>query len=135
MTGVEQTNQLQVIARYSDQTTNDVASKTSWTSYRVSNPNIVRVDPDGRVSALASGTAYITAVNEGADAVVRVSVLLDTNVTRLIGQVQAPNGASVAGAKVKMHFLRTASMSSRFTQSRPAFLDCSESSSNVSKAA
>ena len=100
MTVLGQTNQLRVIARYADGGTNDVAPRTSWTTYRVSNPNIATVTPDGGVIGRARGVVYVTAVNEGVAAVVLLAVSPDDTLTTVVGVVRDTNGVPVAGATV-----------------------------------
>ena len=101
MTGaLGQTNRLRVIARYADGLTNDVAPKTSWTTYRVSNPTIAMVTPDGAVIARARGVVYVTAVNEGVAGVVQIAVSPNDTLTTVVGVVTDTNGVPVVGATV-----------------------------------
>ena len=71
---LDQTIQLIVTANYGDGTMEIVSTSNSWTSYRISNPNIARVDKDGLVTPLASGKVFVTAVNEGASAVIQIEI-------------------------------------------------------------
>ena len=103
MTGaLGQTNRVRVIARFADATTNNVAAKTAWTTYRVSNPAIVTVTPDGEVVSKARGVVYVTAVNEGATATVQIGVSPDDSLTTVVGIVRDTNGVAVAGATVSV---------------------------------
>ncbi len=99
-------NQLRVIAHYADGTTNEVARKTDWTSYRLSNPNLATLTPDGVLVPKSPGVLYMTAVNEGATAVTGVNltagnalfgsitgILLDTNGLPAAGVTVTVGGA------------------------------------------
>lgn len=59
------TTQAIVTATYSDGSTRDATLEASGTTYTTSNPGIATVSPDGLVTAMLSGTALITARNEG----------------------------------------------------------------------
>jgi hypothetical protein len=71
-----QTLQLVAQATYADGTTGDVTLATTGTNYRTSNPAIATVDGNGLVTAQASGVAIVSAVNEGALALLRLQVVL-----------------------------------------------------------
>jgi len=95
--------QLEVLARFADATTTNVAPKTSWTSYRISNPSIATISPDGLITPLKPGVIYITAVNEGASAVCGLNVVTGMDgLTTIIGTVIDTNGLPVAGATVRL---------------------------------
>ena len=68
------TVQLSAVASYPDGRTADVSAAASGTSYTSSNPRIAPVGPDGLVTARASGTVLVTALNDGASALLRLSV-------------------------------------------------------------
>ena len=57
--------QVQVFGSLPDGTTADLTSSQSGTFYRTSNPSLASVSPEGVVRGLASGTAVITAANDG----------------------------------------------------------------------
>ncbi len=97
---------LTVLARFADGTITNVAPRTSWTSYRVSNPNIARVSPDGVVTPLIPGTVYVTAVNEGASAVCGLNVVDGADgLTTVVGTITDTNGVLLAGTVVKLYGL------------------------------
>ena len=100
---VGEPRQLEVLARFADGTTTNAAPKTSWTSYRVSNPNIATVSPDGLVTALKPGVIYVTAVNEGASAVCGLNVVgIGDGLTTVTGTVVDTNGVPLAGATIRI---------------------------------
>jgi hypothetical protein len=76
LTAKGQTVQLAALATYSGGTTADVTAAASGTDYRTSNPLVATVDAEGLVTAQASGIAIISAVNEGALAILRLQVVL-----------------------------------------------------------
>ncbi|HVR09681.1 MAG TPA: Ig-like domain-containing protein, partial [Thermoanaerobaculia bacterium] len=76
LTAKGQTVQLAALATYSGGTTADVTAAVSGTDYRTSNPLVATVDVEGLVTAQASGIAIISAVNEGALAILRLQVVL-----------------------------------------------------------
>lgn len=79
---------LTVLARFADGSTTNVASKASWTSYRVSNPNIATVSPDGVVTSLKPGVVYVTVVNEGVATTCGLNIVTGTDgLTTVVGTV------------------------------------------------
>jgi len=81
MTVLHQIYSLRVIARYADGTTSDASTRSGWTSYRISNPNIATVNGDGGIMPISAGIVYVTAVNEGVSAVVVLGVVPDGALT------------------------------------------------------
>lgn len=75
LTTIGQTAQLAVLATYPGGSTADVTPADEGTDYRSSNPAIASVDAEGLVTAHASGVALVSAVNEGALAVLRFQVM------------------------------------------------------------
>lgn len=71
-----QTVDLEVRALYPDGTSADVAPASAGTNYIVSNPAVASVSADGRVTAVSSGAAIVTALNEGATGFLRLQVVL-----------------------------------------------------------
>jgi alpha-tubulin suppressor-like RCC1 family protein len=103
---VGEPRQLEVLAHFADGTITNVAPKTSWTSYRISNPAIATIFPDGLVTPLKPGVIYITAVNEGASAVCGLNVVAGADgLTTLTGTVVGTNGLPVAGATLYIYDL------------------------------
>jgi hypothetical protein len=54
-----------VTGNYSNSLQLDLTSSVTGTTYSSSNPNVVTVDPQGNVQAVAFGTATVTAQNSG----------------------------------------------------------------------
>lgn len=69
--------QLSVNATYADTTTADLTAASSGTQYTASNPSIATISSGGAVTAVSSGTVVIQAVNEGRQAIINITVLLD----------------------------------------------------------
>jgi hypothetical protein len=69
------TAQLQAMAQFPDGSVQDVTAGNSGTDYRTSNATIATVGGDGLVTARASGTVILSALNEGALAVLRLQVV------------------------------------------------------------
>ncbi len=76
LTSQRETVQLQALAYFSDNVSRDVADASTGTTYQSSAPTIATVSADGLVTALANGTATITATNHGQSAHVAVTVQL-----------------------------------------------------------
>lgn len=66
---------VQTTAIFSDDTTEDFTAPEKGTSYRSSNPAIAEVDDAGLVTARSSGVVLISALNQGALAVLQISVV------------------------------------------------------------
>lgn len=108
---IEQTLNLQVLATLVGGEQEDVTCRTEWTTYRISNTAITTImqgedacsvenPTDGIVTGQAPGTAFITATNGGATAVIRIDVSTDTFDTTVEGFLRLPTGAYVQGASV-----------------------------------
>jgi hypothetical protein len=76
LTSPSQVVQLTAVATFSDATAADRTAGATGTGYASSNPMIASVSPDGAVTAHVSGNVLITATNEGALAVLRLTVIL-----------------------------------------------------------
>lgn len=74
LTGIGNTQSISVGAVFPDSTSGDVTMASSGTTYRSSNEAVAVVGPDGQVTAVGSGTAIITARNEGAIGLASVTV-------------------------------------------------------------
>src|SRR5260370_33243030 len=70
------TSQLTVIATFAGGTTQNVTAAAAGTIYNVSNPAIATVSADGLVTAISSGTVVIQTVNEGAQGIISIQVVL-----------------------------------------------------------
>ncbi|MDQ2949253.1 MAG: hypothetical protein M3Y27_25495, partial [Acidobacteriota bacterium] len=71
-----QTNQLTTTATYPDNTTKDVTSASTGTSYTTSNAAIASINANELVTALTTGTVVIQATNDGATGIAKVEVKL-----------------------------------------------------------
>jgi len=74
LTQIGSTTQIRVTALLSDSTQKDVTSRGFGTTYFTSNTNVVTVSEQGLATATGVGTVLITANNEGATAVTRLTV-------------------------------------------------------------
>jgi alpha-tubulin suppressor-like RCC1 family protein len=92
---------LTVIGTFADGSTTDLTSSSQHSSYRVSNPNLATVSPEGLVTGHAPGFVNVTAVNEGRTAVCAIQVL--PGLTTVIGRVVDSNGVPVPGATVRIY--------------------------------
>src|ERR1039457_1909317 len=72
---IGQAIQLQVTGTYPDNSTTDVTTGASGTTYTTSNSAIASISADGLVTAGASGTVAIQASNDGASGIVTVHVV------------------------------------------------------------
>ncbi|MCA8973787.1 MAG: Ig-like domain-containing protein [Planctomycetes bacterium] len=91
-----------VIATLANNSQRDVTRRTSWTTYRSSNPAVVTVDEDGLVTAVSDGVAVITATNEGTSSVARIEVQLSGELTTVVGFARRPDGSPVANATISI---------------------------------
>ena len=105
---VDETTQLVVTGTKEDGKSVDVTLRTTLTVYRTSNPAVAMVGENGLVTAHGVGDVFITAVNEGATAVKKMTVTSAVKTTTVEGFVQLQNGTSVAGASVSTPFSDTA---------------------------
>jgi hypothetical protein len=76
LTAAGQQLQLAATATYPDGTQADATPGASGTGYKSSNAAVATVDADGLVTALASGVVLVSALDEGALAVIRLEVVL-----------------------------------------------------------
>lgn len=76
LSAVGQTVQLSVSAHYPNNSTKNVTAASAGTNYTSSNPAIASVTANGLVTAVASGTVVIQAINDGAPAMASVLVVL-----------------------------------------------------------
>lgn len=76
LTSAGQTLQLTVTAAYASGPTADVTTSSTGTAYTVSNSAIAMISPNGLVTALATGTVVVQAINEGRSDIASITVLL-----------------------------------------------------------
>jgi subtilase family serine protease len=96
------TQALTVTAQYKDNSTADVTSNVSWKS---SNANVVRVAPDGTLTAVAPGSATVTGTYLGRT--VNISVTVTKQIARLTAKVSNNPvivGGSAATVTVTAYF-------------------------------
>jgi len=75
LSAVGVTAQMTATAGYSDGTTANISRGSQGTNWFTSNANVVSVSPDGVITARASGTAIISAMNEGALGLLQINVI------------------------------------------------------------
>lgn len=107
---VGQTTQLTVWGLLADDTEVPLTRREDWTTYRTSNPAIATIEqdgdndndgiPDGTVTGVRVGTVFITASNDAATAVRRITVSETTRHTTVQGFVYDPLNQPVSGAIV-----------------------------------
>jgi len=100
LTQIGSTTQVRVTATLSDNTQKDVTARGFGSTYTSSNPGVVIVDVQGRVTATGIGTALITVNNEGATAVTRITIAPPRLLATIEGIVQLENGSPALGATV-----------------------------------
>jgi hypothetical protein len=88
------TAQLTLVATYPDLSTADVTGPVTGTNYTSSNPAIASVTSEGLVTAHASGTIIVMGLNDGATALLRLSVVLsgDTDGDGIPDDIELANG-------------------------------------------
>src|SRR5262245_42089546 len=93
LTAVGATAQLTVTAVFTSSTSDFTAAATG-TNYRTSNPAVATVSPDGLVTAHGAGVVLVSAVNEGALAVLRLQVVTsgDSDGDGIPDDVEIANG-------------------------------------------
>ena len=102
LTAIDQTTQLTVAGNLTNGNTADITQRAKWTIYRTSNSEIATVGQDGLVTAKGPGIAFITAINEGATAVVKITVVPGDPLTIVEGFVQFEDGTAVVDADVNI---------------------------------
>ncbi|MBI3818035.1 MAG: carboxypeptidase regulatory-like domain-containing protein [Planctomycetes bacterium] len=100
LTQLGQITNAHTVAKLQDGSFLDVSPSTSWTEYQTSSLAIAKIDSEGKVTAVAKGTAYLTAQNGGTTAVATVTVSPGDPLTTLVGFVQLNDGTPVNNAKV-----------------------------------
>jgi hypothetical protein len=102
LTEIGETTQLTVTGTLIDGSQMDLTPRTSWTTYRTSNPDIATVDPDGLVTAVNEGMVFLAAMNEAATSVAQVDISLGDSLTTVTGYVLDENGQPAVGITVTL---------------------------------
>ena len=102
LTQLSETAQVTVTATLANSSQIDVTPSTSWTTYRVSNSSIATINANGLISTISKGIIFVTATNEGATAVTRLTVSPGDPLTTVEGFVQLPDGTPVENALVTL---------------------------------
>lgn len=76
LNSIGQNVQLTVTASYASGPTANVTAGATGTAYTVSNPAIATISVDGLVTAVATGTVVVQAINEGRSDITSISVLV-----------------------------------------------------------
>jgi formylglycine-generating enzyme required for sulfatase activity len=100
MTAIGQTVPLTVTSKQLGGGALDVTASSQWTTYRTSNAKIVNVNAEGVCTAVAPGTVFLTATNEGVSSVFQMDVSIGDPLTTVTGTVVGPGGAPAAGVSV-----------------------------------
>jgi len=102
LTALGQTTRLHVFGRFTDSSNAELSDRSQGTTYRVSNPAIASIDPQGLVTAHRAGFVLIAASNQGVTAATPLLVSLGDSLTRVAGLVQRADGTPVAGAYISV---------------------------------
>ncbi len=123
---VGETTQLTVIGTLEDESTVDVTPRTTLTIYRTSNPATATVGQNGLVTGVSAGLAFITATNEGATSVKRITVTQAIRTTTIEGFARLEDGSALAGASITTTFGGSATSGADGGFSIPGFSTPSE---------
>ena len=99
---------LTVRGAYADRIVRDLTSAATGTSYRSSDPSIVRVNPDGRAQAVGEGTAEITARNQGKEDKIRAIVAARNVENRPPVAHAGPDQTVKQGSRVRLDAIQSA---------------------------
>ncbi|MDQ3279905.1 MAG: Ig-like domain-containing protein, partial [Acidobacteriota bacterium] len=94
LTVIGETTQLSVLAAYTSTSTRNVTAAATGTNYTTSNARVATVSADGLVTAVGAGAAIISATNDGALALLRLSVagVLDSDRDGMPDDYELTNG-------------------------------------------
>ncbi|MGA1876050.1 MAG: Ig-like domain-containing protein, partial [bacterium] len=90
MTQAGDTKNLSVTGNFSDDTTHDITSGTTVTTYQSSAPDVAAVDSNGLVTAVSSGAAMITVSNDQISGTASVTV----NIPPSVESFSPPHGTN-----------------------------------------
>jgi hypothetical protein len=76
LTAIGQAVQLTVTATYPTGPSANVTNASTGTAYTISNQTIATISPNGLVTAIATGTVVVQAINEGRSDITSISILL-----------------------------------------------------------
>ena len=93
---------------YADRIVRDLTSAATGTSYRSSDPSIVRVNADGRAQAVGEGTAEITARNQGREDKIRAVVGVRNAENRPPVAHAGPDQTVKQGVRVRLDAIESA---------------------------
>ena len=94
--------QLAVTGLLKDGSAVNVTPRANWTTYLTSNPRVATVGEDGLLTAQGRGTAFVTAQNDGAVAVMRFDIVSGKVRLRVSGIVRLPDGTPAASASIRI---------------------------------
>ena len=96
--------QLEVIGTFNDGSQQALPGFNDGTWYETSNADIASVNQDGFVTAVNTGTAFITISNRGVTTTKRIDVLSPNSTTNVVGITQFEDGTPAVGAVVLSEF-------------------------------
>jgi hypothetical protein len=108
LTSIPSTANIYVTGHYSNSLQLNLTSDVTGTTYSSSNPNVVTVDPEGHVKAVAFGTATVTVQNSG----------IKTFATFVVGNPASPLAPQdiTSGIKITLSGLQFDSIKNVFLQ-------------------
>jgi thrombospondin type 3 repeat protein len=98
------TGQITTTGNLAGSITVDLTASTAGTSYTSSNAGVATIDAGGLVTAVSSGTVFITAINEGAVATIPIQVVLgdDTDGDGIPNDFEIANSIDPGGDNVSL---------------------------------
>ena len=94
LTQVDQTVQLTVTGIYADGTQANLTNANSGTQYLISNANLATITANGLLTAKASGTVLVQAINEGTQGLLQFMIALsaDSDGDGILDDIELANG-------------------------------------------
>ena len=99
--------ELPVVSEFTDGVTRRISTPASGTSYRSSNPKVIRVLADGLLQILGNGKTTLTVFNRGKQASLDVTVDVNEEPNEPPVADAGPNQSVKAGTKVKLSGLKS----------------------------